>query len=91
VQVAENGGRGVEMILDRPPDVALVDIAMPGIDGYTVARRVRSKLGASAPRLVALTGFGREEDRKRAREAGFDTHLIKPAAPRDLRRALRGD
>jgi signal transduction histidine kinase len=91
VQVAEDGGRGVEMILDRPPDVALVDIAMPGIDGYTVARRVRSKLGASAPRLVALTGFGREEDRKRAREAGFDTHLIKPAAPRDLRRALRGD
>jgi two-component system, sensor histidine kinase len=90
VQVAEDGGRGLEMILEERPDVALIDIAMPGIDGYTVARRVRSKLGASAPRLVALTGFGREEDRKRAREAGFDTHLIKPAAPRDLRRALRG-
>jgi signal transduction histidine kinase len=91
VQVAEDGGSGLQMILDRRPDVALVDIAMPGIDGYTVARRVRNKLGASAPRLVALTGFGREEDRKRAHEAGFDTHLIKPAAPRDLRRALRGD
>jgi two-component system, sensor histidine kinase len=89
VEVAEDGRRGLDTIVERRPDVALIDIAMPGLDGYAVARRVRSKMGASAPRLVALTGFGREEDRRRAQEAGFDTHLIKPAAPRDLRRALR--
>ncbi|HEX2163922.1 MAG TPA: response regulator [Thermoanaerobaculia bacterium] len=89
VRVAEDGGRGLELIFERPPDVALVDIAMPGVDGYAVARRVRSRMRDGAPRLVALTGFGREEDRRRALDAGFDAHLIKPAAPRDLRRALR--
>ena len=64
---------------------------MPGLDGYAVARRVRAELGPQAPRLVALTGFGREEDRERAKRAGFDTHLVKPAGPRELRRVLRSD
>jgi two-component system, sensor histidine kinase len=89
VEVAADGGQGLDLILAQRPDVALVDIRMPGLDGYAVARRVRRKLGSASPRLVALTGFGREEDRRRAREAGFDAHLIKPAAPRDLRRALK--
>jgi CheY-like chemotaxis protein len=89
VETAADGIQGVDLILDRLPDLALVDIAMPGLDGYAVARRVRAKLGPSAPRLVALTGFGREEDRERARRAGFDSHLTKPAVPKDLRRILR--
>jgi signal transduction histidine kinase len=89
VVLAADGIEGVERILASRPDVALVDIAMPGLDGYSVARRVRSQLGAQAPRLVALTGFGREEDRERAHRAGFDSHLTKPATPKDLRRVLR--
>jgi two-component system, sensor histidine kinase len=89
VQLAEDGRRGVDLILKERPDVALIDIAMPGLDGYAVARQVRGELGAGAPRLVAVTGFGREEDRQRTRSAGFDDHLVKPATPVDLRRALR--
>jgi signal transduction histidine kinase/ActR/RegA family two-component response regulator len=89
VESAADGIAGVELILERRPDLALVDIAMPGLDGYSVARRVRAQLGSNAPRLVALTGFGREEDRDRARRAGFDAHITKPAVPKDLRRVLR--
>jgi CheY-like chemotaxis protein len=89
VVAAADGVEGVDLILDRRPDLALIDIAMPGLDGYAVARRVRAKLGRNAPAMVALTGFGREEDRERARRAGFDSHLTKPAVPSDLRRILR--
>ena len=89
VESAADGIAGVELILERRPDLALIDIAMPGLDGYSVARRVRAQLGSNAPRLVALTGFGREEDRDRARRAGFDAHITKPAGPKDLRRVLR--
>ncbi|HVS01842.1 MAG TPA: response regulator [Thermoanaerobaculia bacterium] len=90
VECAANGAEGVERILASRPDVALVDIAMPGgIDGYGVARRVRAALGAAAPRLIALTGFGRPEDQERSRDAGFAAHLTKPAAASDLQRALR--
>ncbi len=91
VQAAADGASGIELIVSSRPDLALVDIGLPGLDGYAVAGRVRAELGAGAPRLVALTGFGREEDRERARRAGFDTHLTKPAGPQQLRRVLRSD
>jgi CheY-like chemotaxis protein len=91
VDDAADGESGIKRILELRPDVALIDIAMPGLDGYAVARHIRARLGDSSPRLVALTGFGREEDRDRARRAGFDFHLTKPAVPRDLRRALRSN
>jgi two-component system, sensor histidine kinase len=89
VRVAEDGRTGVDLILELRPDVALVDLAMPGLDGFSVARQVREELGSGAPRLVAVTGFGREEDRRRTHHAGFDDHLVKPATPVDLRRVLR--
>jgi len=60
------------------PEVALVDIGLPGIDGYEVARRLRQDPAARAIRLIALTGYGLEEDQRRARDAGFDLHLVKP-------------
>jgi two-component system, sensor histidine kinase len=92
VESASDGKSGIELILRSRPELALVDIGMPGgLDGYAVARRVRAELGPLSPRLVALTGFGREEDRERARRAGFDSHLTKPAGPRELRRVLRSD
>jgi signal transduction histidine kinase len=89
VRVAEDGERGLAEILADPPAVALVDVSMPGLDGYTVASRVRSTLGPRSPTLVAITGFGREEDRTRSRQAGFDTHLVKPARAEQLRDVLR--
>jgi signal transduction histidine kinase/DNA-binding response OmpR family regulator len=84
---AEDGQRGIELVLARRPDVALVDIGLPGLDGYEVASRVRA---ASGTRLVALTGYGGAEDRNRAVNAGFDAHLVKPVDLDALSRVLEG-
>jgi CheY-like chemotaxis protein len=59
----------------------ILDIGLPGIDGYEVARRIRANPHGGAMRLFAMTGYGQEEDRQRSREAGFDAHLVKPIAP----------
>jgi signal transduction histidine kinase/CheY-like chemotaxis protein len=77
VFTAPDGPRGVSEALARRPRVLLVDIGLPGLDGYGVARSVREKLGRSVY-MVAITGYGQPEDRMRALEAGFDLHLIKP-------------
>jgi signal transduction histidine kinase len=88
VRVADNGADGVELVLSAQPDVALVDIAMPELDGYSVARRVSAALGDVRPRLVAMTGYGQDSDRRRSQEAGFDAHLVKPVTQEALLRAL---
>jgi CheY-like chemotaxis protein len=80
VSVAEDGLTGVETGVARRPEIALVDIGLPGIDGYEVARRLRQHLGDGVL-LVALTGYGQPEDRRQARAAGFDAHLTKPVDP----------
>jgi signal transduction histidine kinase len=87
VEVAEDGMRGVEKVVETRPDVALIDIGLPGIDGYEVARRIRKELGATIL-LVALTGYGQVEDRTHALAAGFDVHLTKPAELAELQAAL---
>jgi CheY-like chemotaxis protein len=79
VVAAENGEEGIENAMTRPPEVALVDIGLPLLDGYAVARRLREILG-SRVYLIALTGYGLADDRRRALEAGFDEHLTKPAS-----------
>jgi two-component system, OmpR family, response regulator len=68
------------------PDVVLLDLAMPGMDGYETARRLREL--PRPPLLVALTGYGRDEDRESTRRAGFVAHLLKPVEPADLRALL---
>ena len=88
VEVAEDGPRGFEMALAGRPDIVVVDIALPGLDGYHVARGLRTALGADGVFLVALTGHGHPDDRRRALEAGFDLHLLKPVDPRVLSEAL---
>jgi signal transduction histidine kinase len=88
VEAADCGETGVELILKLRPHVAFVDIGLPDLDGYAVASRIRSEAGGSGVRLVAMTGFGRDADRKRAQQAGFDLHLPKPADIDSLKRAL---
>jgi PAS domain S-box-containing protein len=83
VYEAADGPAGVMIATDARPDVALVDVGLPGLDGYEVARRIRAGSNGSM-RLVAITGYGQADDRKRALEAGFDAHLTKPVAPDDL-------
>lgn len=75
---ARDGLEGVTTALAQRPDVALVDIGLPGIDGYEVARRLRQDKATSTIRLIALTGYGLSEDQRRVLEAGFDLHLVKP-------------
>jgi CheY-like chemotaxis protein len=89
VRTASDGLTGVALILEAQPDVALIDVGLPGLDGYEVARRVRQAVKNSV-RLVAVTGYGQPYDRTRAREAGFDLHLTKPVSPDDMGEALRG-
>lgn len=84
VQTAADGVEGLEVVRSVRPDVALVDIGLPGIDGYQVAETLRSSPECRATFLVAITGYGRPEDSARAREAGFDVHLVKPIQPERL-------
>jgi CheY-like chemotaxis protein len=88
VDLAEDGLRGVEKAISGDPGVVLVDIGMPGVDGYTVARSIRERRPDHPPRLIAITGYGQPEDRRRAIEAGFDAHLVKPVDPTTLERLL---
>ena len=79
VHDARDGEAGADLILRLAPDLAIVDVGLPLLDGYQVATRVRQQLGPERVRLVAMTGFGQASDRRRALEAGFDAHLVKPA------------
>jgi signal transduction histidine kinase len=87
---AGDGLEGVRMACAHLPDVALVDIGLPGIDGYEVARRLRQDAATSGVRLIALTGYGLAEDQRRVLEAGFDTHLVKPVELNTLLDQLAG-
>jgi signal transduction histidine kinase len=78
VYSAPNGAIALETAVRHMPEVALLDIGMPLLDGYEVARRIRAQEWGKAVTLVALTGWGQESDRRRSQEAGFDTHLVKP-------------
>ena len=78
VYSAPNGALALETAVRHMPEVALLDIGMPLLDGYEVARRIRAQEWGKAVTLVALTGWGQESDRRRSQEAGFDTHLVKP-------------
>ena len=90
VHEAADGPQGLAAILRLHPDVALVDIGLPGFDGYQIARRVRASAGGKSIHLVALTGYGQPEDRRRALEAGFDTHVVKPVSLDALFAAIDG-
>ena len=84
VEEASNGAQGLETVRRERPEIVLIDLGLPGVDGYAVARALRSAPGGEALLLVAITGYGRASDRRQAQEAGFDAHLTKPVSPSDL-------
>ena len=83
IHEAADGVSGVELAVQLEPDVVLIDIGLPGIDGYQVARQIRAKL-RDRSRLIALSGYGQQRDRQQAFDAGFDDHLLKPVDPAHL-------
>jgi CheY-like chemotaxis protein/anti-sigma regulatory factor (Ser/Thr protein kinase) len=88
VEEAEDGERGLALLRSWSADVALIDLGLPGLDGYAVARAARAEAATRQVLLVALTGYGQPEDRRRAEAAGFDAHLVKPVDPDALQRLL---
>jgi signal transduction histidine kinase/CheY-like chemotaxis protein len=89
-QVAEvgDGLEGLNAMRRKLPDVALIDVGLPGLDGYELARQVRALPEGAKVRLIAVTGYGQPEDRRRALEAGFNAHLVKPVNPNKLEQLL---
>jgi CheY-like chemotaxis protein len=89
VEAAGDGPSGLARLQSFMPDVALIDVGLPGLDGYALARLARSRPETCGVRLVALTGYGQAEDRERALTAGFDRHVTKPVDPLLLEDLLR--
>ena len=90
IRVAYDGVAGIEAAAEFRPDIAFIDIRMPGIDGYETARRLRARMGADAPKLIALSGLGQDRDRTGGPGASFDLHLTKPVSIDELESVLRG-
>jgi CheY-like chemotaxis protein len=88
VLCAYDGPSALEASATYRPQVVILDIGLPGMDGYEVASRLRESPAAANAVLIAITGYGREEDRIRSRQAGFDHHLVKPVGPDALQKLL---
>jgi CheY-like chemotaxis protein len=91
VAVAHSGAQALALIARADPAVVLLDIGLPDMNGYELARRLRQLPGGAAMTLIATTGWGQQKDRERAFEAGFDHHLTKPIDFDLLKPLLRGD
>jgi CheY-like chemotaxis protein len=89
VRVAGDGAAALEAVEEGDPDVVLLDLGLPGMDGYEVARRVKGRIALKTPLLIALTGLSRQADVEHSAEAGIDLHLTKPADPTLLRTLLQ--
>jgi CheY-like chemotaxis protein len=88
VEIVHDGLAAVEAVRSYQPDVVLLDIGMPKLNGYEAAGRIRGLPGGHDPVLVAVTGWGQEDDRRRSQDAGFDHHMVKPADPAALAKLL---
>jgi two-component system, chemotaxis family, CheB/CheR fusion protein len=89
VSLADNGADGLAQLSSFGPDIALVDVGLPGMDGYEVARRARTLPTGKQIKLIAITGYGGEKNRQRAKKAGFDLHVTKPVSYEELVRVFR--
>jgi CheY-like chemotaxis protein len=90
VATARDGLEALTQVEQFAPEVIILDIGLPGLNGYEVARRIRAMPGHERVVLVALTGWGQDDDRRRTEEAGFDHHLVKPVDFDALKRLLAG-
>jgi CheY-like chemotaxis protein len=90
VRTAHDGPAAVRAALEYRPDLVVLDIGLPGLNGYEVAKRIRQNPVLTNVVLVALTGYGQEADREASRQAGFDHHLVKPARLEQLQQILAG-
>ncbi len=90
IRTAYDGQEGLEVAGAFRPDVALFDIGLPKLDGYQACRRIREQPWGKNVVLIAMTGWGQEEDRRRSHEAGFDRHMVKPVDPQELMELLAG-
>jgi CheY-like chemotaxis protein len=90
VRVAHDGAAAIDVTKDYRPELVFLDLGMPGMDGYEVARRLRRQPGLETVKLAALTGWGQEEDRRRTSEAGFDHHFVKPPDPNAVEKLVAG-
>ncbi len=88
VRIARSGNEALKVFASFQPRVVLLDIGMPGMNGYEVARAIRTRVDSAQCTLIAVTGWGQESDRHRAREAGFEHHLVKPVAVKELQALL---
>jgi two-component system CheB/CheR fusion protein len=88
VRIAQNGPAALQALTEFKPDVVLLDVGLPGMDGYQVARRMREETPVSRLTIIALSGFGDTEDFRRSKQAGCDAHLVKPVHPDVLRKLL---
>jgi CheY-like chemotaxis protein len=88
VGVAHDARQALETLVQLRPEVAVLDLGLPDLDGLELARKLRASQPAPALRLFALTGYSGDADRQRAREAGFEQYLVKPVMPEDLEHAL---
>jgi len=90
VSVAHSGPAGVSAARQLRPDVVLCDLGLPGLDGFSVARLLRNDARTSQTRLIAMSGYGSEEDQQRCIDAGYELHLTKPVDPEQLEQILAG-
>jgi CheY-like chemotaxis protein len=84
VEVAADGPSAVQAVHTAPPDVVLLDLGLPKMDGWTVAKQIRQNCNRKRPFIVAVSGYGTEADKLRSQEVGIDLHLIKPVDPAEL-------
>jgi PAS domain S-box-containing protein len=90
ITTAHDAPEALAKVREAVPEIAILDIGLPVMDGYELARRLRSELGSACPHLIALTGYGQPRDRARSEEAGFDAHLVKPVEVKTLMDRIAG-
>ena len=89
-QLVHDGRKALAAAREFRPDAILLDIGLPGMSGFDVAKQLRDEFGEATPKLIAVTGYGRRADRKQSAAAGIDEHLVKPLKPNELVRVLNG-
>lgn len=90
VKLAFDGESGLDLIADYHPDLAIVDIGLPKMSGHDVVRHIRDSTWGKDIRCIAMSGWGKEDDKRKSKEAGFDSHLVKPVSPTEIERLLAG-